>query len=377
MKTELINRKLSQISKKKFVIFIIFFLVFPVLMPAQSWSKKIVIDFFSPRSANDMFWSKFTGFMQEAVDDLGMSINFHYANGNHLKMVEQAKEVIKRGETSILVFQNFKKQGAIIIRMAEKAKIPAFVVNAGFQKDENMGKPREKYKCWIGELVPDDFEAGYRLAQILSRKAQRGRDGKIHMVALSGNIADTASIERVEGLKQAVNEMNDVVLEQVFSTDWSSTVARQKFCLFKRSRYPETTVVWAAGDAIALGVAEGARELNLKMGRDIITGGIDWSREGLEAVKEGTLHVSMGGHFVDGAWAAVLIYDYFNGRDFALDGVSLKSKMFPITIYNADTYLLKLKRNNDSKLNFKSFSRVYNPNIRQYNFGLSTLLMQM
>ena len=362
---------------RKICLGIVLILVTAVLPPLEGTQRKITLDFFSPRGPDDMFWSKFTGFMQEAVNDLDMTMNIHYAYGNHLKMVEQVRKTIEAGNTSVLVFQNFKKQGPFIMRMAEEARIPAFVVNAGFQEDEDMGKPREKYKYWIGELVPDDVEAGYRLAMILSGKARRAPDGKIHMVALSGNIADNASIERVEGLKRAVRERNDIILEQVFSTNWSGIVAREKFCLFKKSRYPQASVIWAAGDAVALGVVEGAWELGCKIGSDIITGGIDWSQEGLEAVKDGNLYVSIGGHFIDGAWAAVLIHDYFMGHDFAEDNVLIKSKMFPITKYNADTYLKKLQRENWSKVNFRSYSRVYNPSLRKYNFNLSTLLIQM
>ncbi len=371
----LLVKEINQKSHPRMML--ILMLMFVMLVPLNGNSSKIVIDFFSPRNSEDMFWSKFTGFMQEAVNDLGMKMNVHYADGNHLKMVEQVKEVIGRGNSSVLVFQNFKKQGSVIVQLAEKAKIPAFVVNAGFEKDEQMGRPREKYRYWIGEVVPDDVEAGYQLARILADQGKKSTDGKIHMVALSGNIADTASIKRVKGLKRAVKHRRDIILEQVFSTDWSSSISREKFCLFKKSRYPLTTVVWAAGDAVALGVAEGSRELDCRIGYDVVTGGIDWSEEGLRAVKEGSLHVSMGGHFMDGAWAAVMIHDYFNGKDFARYGLQVRSKMYPITRRNADAYLQKLKSKNWHRINFKSFSRVYNPRIGKYDFGLSTLLLQL
>ena len=80
--------------KRSFIVMFFLLLLFlMILLPLQGRKQDIVIDFFSPRSANDMFWSKFTGFMTEAVDDLGMKINVHHADGNHLKMVEQVKPV--------------------------------------------------------------------------------------------------------------------------------------------------------------------------------------------------------------------------------------------------------------------------------------------
>lgn len=341
------------------------------------FAKDITISFFSPRGADDIFWGQFTGFMEEAVKDLGMRLIVYHANGNHVKMVEQINHSIKNDRPSILVFQNFKKQGKLVLDMAEKARIPAFVVNAGFSDREGVGKPRENYKYWIGEMLPDDDGAGFMLASLLLANAPTSHDKRIQMVALTGNIADSASTERQKGLERFVRANPRVNLVQVFSTDWGAGMAKMKFKLIKTSRYPDTRIVWAAGDAISLGVVEAAKELGLVAGRDYVTGGIDWSEDGLKSVMSGEMTVSIGGHFMEGAWAAILIHDYFNGKDFSSETVQMRSRMSVITRGNANVYMRKLARDNWHQIDFKRFSKVFNPSVRYYNFNVQSVLSQI
>jgi ABC-type sugar transport system substrate-binding protein len=333
--------------------------------------------FFSPRGPEDIFWEQFTSFMKEAVRDLGMRLKVYHAYGSHTKMIEQAEQSLRMDRPSVLVFQNFKKQGKPLLTLAENKRVPAFIVNAGFSTDENAGRPREKYRYWIGEMVPDDEEAGFLLADILIKNARPVKGGKIPVVALSGNIADNASNERNHGLQRAVRRYPAAELRQVFTTDWSAEMARTKFELIKKSRYPETRVVWAAGDAIALGVIDGAKRMGLVMGRDIITGGIDWSEKGLKSVMAGDMTVTLGGHFMEGAWVAVLMYDYLHGRDFASESVRMRSRMSAITRDNAALHVQKLSRVNWGRIDFRRFSKTLNPDLLRYNFGLPAILDQL
>jgi hypothetical protein len=52
------------------------------------------------------------------------------------------------------------------------------------------------------------------------------------------------------------------------------------------------------------------------------------STEALEALRSGRLTSLAGGHFITGAWALVLIYDYHHGRDFADEGLEMQRSMF-------------------------------------------------
>ena len=96
-------------------------------------------------------------------------------------------------------------------------------------------------------------------------------------------------------------------------------------------------------------------------------------------MKSGELAVVAGGHFVDGAWTIVLLHDYFHGRDFADEGVQIKTKMAIVTRDNVDHYLSKitdqkLSRKNIEKIDFGKFSKVKNPELETYQFSLDMIL---
>ena len=59
--------------------------------------------------------------------------------------------------------------------------------------------------------------------------------------------------------------------------------------------------------------------------------GIDATPEGLTAVTEGKLVGSIGGHFLEGAWAVVVIHDYLYARDNDPHPLQLQTNMYAFT----------------------------------------------
>lgn len=340
--------------------------------------EHITIAMFTPRAEHDMFWGPFVGFMQEAVNDLNMELEVYYANDNRMEMKRQIEEAVTRADKpDALVIKNFQAQGEIFIEIADDAEVPIFVVNTGFQPEDNMGKPREKYRYWIGEMLPDDEGAGFGLAELLIQEAAARSDENISLLGIEGYASSGASIERVKGLKRALEQHPEVELTQILSANWKPDLAKEKFMTVKHRRYPDISVVWTASDGMALGVIEGAKELDFTPAQDIFTGGVDWSEQGLQAVKSGEMTATMGGHFMEGAWVAVVLYDYFNGIDFASESLQMRSKMSAITRANIDTYIEKLHREQWHKIDFTQFSKQLNPELKTYNFGLEALLDQL
>lgn len=356
-----------------FFTILIFFWAFP----AQAHHKDIQVAFFVIRAIDDMFFSLVVDFMGEACADLGMEMNPYYANGNHLLMVKQVEKVLnKKDKPEALVFINFKNIGHKIVKLAEEAKTPVFLINSALDPEKAMGQPREKYKYWIGEMLPDDVGAGYNLAKELIMHAKPGDDGKIHMVAIEGERTTGASAARVQGLHLALEEHKNVILHQTVAGNWLPERAEFQF-RFLRKRYPKTTVYWAASDGMAIGVANGAKALNLKLGTDVITGGVDWANEGIEAVRKGDIEASLGGHVMEAGWAAVLLYDYFHNQDFAAESVSMQDAMTAVTRENIDAFYTKFTRENWHLIDFKNFSKAYNPDLHKYDFSLRAVMNEL
>ena len=90
--------------------------------------------------------------------------------------------------------------------------------------------------------------------------------------------------------------------------------------------YPDARLVWAGNDLMAFGAMAAWEKRGGKPGMDAWFSGINTSTEALEAVKSGRLTSLAGGHFITGAWAMVMIYDYHHGRDFADEGLELHDR---------------------------------------------------
>ncbi len=266
-----------------------------------------------------------------------------------------------------------------ILKIAEELRIPMVTYNSTVpDSEEKAGAPRERYKYWVGEIVPDDQYVGYLLAKELVRRARLKGINRISMVAFAGTFHDYGSVERIKGLKKAVSEMPGIELKQIFSTGgYEYDVSRDKFRSVKETRYPEANVFWCACDNIAFGVIDESREMGLVPGRDVIVGGVDWLSNVFERVLSGEMELSIGGHYMEGAYALVMLYDYLNGSDFARYGVSLHSeKMKAVDQSNALYYKHALSEENQHIYDFRRFSRIHNPRMGRYAFSVDRLIQK-
>jgi len=109
-------------------------------------------------------------------------------------------------------------------------------------------------------------------------------------------------------------------------------------------------------------------------GKDVFVGGVDWTNQALLAVKSGDLTTSVGGHFAEVGWALILFYDYFNGKDFATESTIFKSAMKPLTAKNVNIFHSTEGKDRWADVNFRSFSKVLNPSLKEYRFDLVVLL---
>ncbi len=140
-------------------------------------------------------------------------------------------------------------------------------------------------------------------------------------------------------------------------------------------RYPQAPVIWAAGDTMAQGVITAIEDAKKVPGKDILTAGVDWDETALTAIKNGKLEADAGGHFMEGAWAVVVVHDYMAGIDFAKDGSpSLASRMGMLTADNLAKYTKKFGTQDFEQIDFKKLSKKENPKLKAYDFDMTKLL---
>ena len=233
-----------------------------------------------------------------------------------------------------------------------------------------MKTPRENLKYWLATIYPDNVNAGYQIANEIYKKTKKIVKNKKNysLVAINGDKSTKASIERELGLNQFLLEHKNITLYQIISAEWDRQIAYEKMLLIQK-RYHDLDMIWAANDPIALGALKAVKEKNRKPGKDIFIGGLNWQQEALQEIKNGSLSISLGGHFMTGACAVIILYDYLHGIDIKEKNYEMNLKIFSTINENeAEEYSKYLDRSYWKKINFKKLSKYLNPKLNDYEF---------
>lgn len=348
------------------------------LLPQVVLAMSVV--FLNPGKADEKFWLSVSQFMAAAADSLGIELETLYAERDATRMIENARRVAARTKRpDYLVAVNEKQVAGEILRLTASSGIKVFLINNTLNREEvaATGAARQGMPHWIGSLVPNNEDAGYRMArQIIAVGQQRfGATARLPLLAIGGDRGTAAGLEREAGLRRALAEQPTVELRQVVYGEWNQARAREQAeILFKR--HPDTRLVWCANDLMAFGAMEAAVAGGLQPGRDLFFSGLNNSPEAMQALRDGRLAALASGHFSTGAWALVMLYDYHHGRDFAAVGPIERSEplFVMLTPRQAGRFLEWQAATRLSGLDFKAFSRVHNPRLRDYRFSILPFL---
>jgi ABC-type sugar transport system substrate-binding protein len=336
--------------------------------------------FFSPADVADRpFWRMFFGFMQAAADDLGLNLRIIPSDNNFL-VLKNTRATLAKEVPDYAVYAYQAKTTVDMLPLLERMGVKSIICNTQpvEGEQEEVGRPRERYAQWIGQVSPDDRQAGYLSARLLIEQGialgLTAPDGKLHMACIGSSFTISSARLRKQGMEEAVAEDPRAVVDRFVTAGW-----RRHKALYKAERmmdmYPLAHVYWAASDGMALGILDAAEEKGLTPGSNFLTVGIDWTEEGLRAVREGRLVASVGGHFMEGAWALIMALDHFNGHDFAQP--VQRSRMRIITRDNLDAYRPVLNQENWKRIDFKRFSKTFNPDLAAYDFTPQGVLRQL
>lgn len=339
---------------------------------------------FYPRDAP--FWTNFINLMNEAALDLGIELQTFSAKGNRILMKQQFMSVLE-GENKVdaVIFNNYKNSAAQFIKLANEAKIYSFLVNSAMtaKTSNEMGLPREKYPYWIGQMYPDEKGTNQRITNILIDDARdKYPEQVINIIGINGPISSGAANMRLDAFKDALEQRKNVKLHQVVNVEsWDEREASIKFQALMK-RYKQTHIVWAGSARLVDGVLMGEKPLGLTAGNDYYTEGVGFKKSMLDAIQKGQVSVTAGGHYIEGAWSLVLIFDYLSGKDFVDHGVELLTPMGLVTKENVQLYIDNLTQekwtqNSLRKINFRQYSKVIKPELDEYQFNFDSIIFQL
>ncbi|MFC3532371.1 ABC transporter substrate-binding protein [Vogesella facilis] len=347
-------------------------------------AQAMSVTFINPGKHDEVYWLTASRAMQAAADDLGIQLEVLYAERNHPRALEFARQIIARPKPQrpdYVLFSNDYATAPEMLKLFDGAGIRTFLAFSGRGDDkgaEPLGPPRGQYKLWLGSLEPHAEDAGYQSAQALIRQGRRAGlprvNGKLQLIAIGGDRSTPTSILRDSGLRRAVAEAGDVELVQQVYAAWNrERGAEQSEWLYQR--YPQARMVWAGNDLMAFGAMDSWRKRGGQPGKDALFSGINTSAEAMQALRDGNLAALSGGHFIAGAWALVMLYDYQRGVDFAAEGLELDRPMF--TLFNAaraERFMRYYGALDFSRVDFRRYSKALNPRLKRYDFGFQQLL---
>ncbi|WP_170942194.1 ABC transporter substrate-binding protein [Noviherbaspirillum denitrificans] len=340
------------------------------------WAAAFHVVFINPGRSDEPFWRSATRFAQPAAEQLGIKLEVLYAERDHLKMIEMVREVCARPQRpDYLLLVNEKLAAGEMLKIAENAGVKSLVVYSGMAESQAAyGKPRQKFRHWLGSVTTNATDAGRLTAEELVRQALQQRivadDGKVHVAVIAGDKATPTGTQRLQGAVDAFAAQPSVVLEQVVFGNWDQARAAEQAAALLL-RYPKLNAFWAASDLMAFGAIDAAEAAGRKAGADLLVSAINNSPPVLQARVQGRIAALAGGHFTTAAWALVMLHDYHHGKDFARDGVEVVLPLFVMfDEERAQRFLTRFGDEDFSGIDFRAFSRHLNPHLRGYQFGL-------
>jgi ABC-type sugar transport system substrate-binding protein len=313
-----------------------------------------------PRAAAD--------FMTAAAADLGVELELLHSRHDHLAMIGHAESLAARAEVpDYVVLVNDKMAAPAMLQALKTSRARLFVIHSDVTDEQRstLGNEREAIANWIGSATADSTRGVYRLMAELHAQLE---GAPLRAVGITGPSATPVSQERARGFADYVASVPGARVEQLAYGDWSMADGERKAAVLL-ARYPETTVLWAANDEMAVGGLSAARARGTRM----MVGGMGGWQRALESIEDGGMGATLvGGHMI-GAWAMVMLYDYHHGIDFANDG-GLRRRL---------DYLLVVSRSNvqdykralsGAPISFKRYSKAHNRRRARYDFGLDGLL---
>ena len=337
---------------------------------AVAQQKPISVVFLNPGFTGEKFWSDYVRFMDKAARDLG--IEFQAVNGErNPSLIEQrAHEILKLNpKPDYLLFTNEHFMGPQTLRIFEGSGVKLFALHNTLNSEQIglAGSSRERFKNWIGSLVPNDEEAGYLMGRALASLT----DGQpTQMLAFTGVKQTPGATLRSAGLKRALKEAPNITLIQELYAEWIQQRAYEQARVLL-PRYPDVELIWAANDEMAFGVKQAAEEL----GRQLRYSALNNSQRVLDARTSGRIDVLATGHFILGACALVMLHDYSRGVDFAdRGGKDQSARVFRLVNAEQAAALKRALDQPELPIDFAQFSALDNPDKTHYTCSIDPLL---
>lgn len=329
-------------------------------------TKPITVMFFQPDETRSEFWRASHLFAQAVAQDLNIKLDttlISNSEKDRFSLKALTIQTLNQHSPPDFILSVLYGGGEYVqLEAFNNRQIPFFTFNSSLNERvlEITGKPRQQFQNWKGHISPDEMTTGANLVSDLVSLS-----GGKHLAIIGGATASMVNNHRMEGAEKRARQLGVSVIPPIH-TDWTVENSIQAAKVLLR-RVPEVDMFWTAGPEIAEGVSMVLPDHR----KDIVIGSFDWANSNVELVKNGTLALSYGGHFMEAGWALIMIYDYLHGIDYENEtGNLIHSDLKKMTKSNVDAVSDLIAESKWYEIDFRAYSKCLNPGLKTYDFTL-------
>ncbi|HEF4758284.1 TPA: sugar ABC transporter substrate-binding protein [Pseudomonas putida] len=209
----------------------------------------------------------------------GVKLQFEDARSDVVKQLSQVESFISQKVDAIVVNPVDTAATKKITEAAVKAGIPLVYVN---RRPDDLNLPKG-----VVTVASNDLEAGQMQMQYLAEKM----GGKGDIVILLGDLANNSTTNRTKGVKEVLAKYPNIKIEQeqtgIWLRDKGMTLVNDWLTQGRKF-----DAVVSNNDEMAIGAAMALQQAGVDKG-SVLIAGVDGTPDGLNAVKKGSLVVSV------------------------------------------------------------------------------------
>jgi ABC-type sugar transport system substrate-binding protein len=255
-----------------------------------------------------------------------------------------------------------------MLKTFHSSPVKVFVMHNDLTPEQRaeIGNERQYIGNWIGTATTDAARGAFILMDHLYRRLGSEREPRI--IGLTGDPATPVSMDRAEGVADYVARAERGRILQLAFGDWSYADGERKAAVLL-TRYPDTNIIWAANDSMALGALRAVKARKMH----VLVGGIGGFPDAMASVAAGGLAATAAGDYLIGAWALVLLHDYHAGTDFAGHG-GLRHNLDYLCVVHRNNVRPFTHRIRTATMDFRRYSKALHPSPRPYDFRLARVV---
>lgn len=278
------------------------------------------------------FWKNCLTLSEQTAETLGAELTVYNCEDSSDKCAEYIETACSSGVDG-LIFVAYFDMGPKCLETAKMANIPVIIIDAYIP---DIAPGEQGYDNYLAFIGPSDEESGYQMACALFDGLEANADGEKVVGVVNGTAGSTVAIDRRAGFERAYEEYTKKGEKIRIAGEVTGDFVRDKSQEVTESLLqgnPDIQGIWAANGGTGTGVLAAVKSLGYTPGEDMKIVCMDLNEENVMSVKNGEILFDVGGHWLQGAFAVTMMFDYLNGFDLPSDR---NVKLTPIPVFQDD-----------------------------------------